>query len=97
MENILFGCFIINIFNAFESGIIYILIRKLKNKNESNVKEIKNSLLTRLSLINYIFIDYYEKNTVNQKIEYLKKFDNFYRVIMIIFFAGYIGSLVPIS
>lgn len=95
MEKILFGCFIINIFNAFESGIIFVLIKKLKNKNELNFKNIKNSLLKRISIINYVFVDYYEKNTVNKKIEYLKNFDNFYRAFMIIFFAGYIGSLVP--
>ena len=94
MEKILFGCFIINIFNAFESGIIFVLIKKLKNKLELNTKEVKNNLLTNISLINYIFVDYYEKNTVNKKIEYLKNFDNFYRVFMILFFAGYIGSLV---
>ena len=94
MEKILFGCFIINIFNAFESGIIFVLIKKLKSKLELNTKEVKNNLLTNISLIKYIFVDYYEKNTVNKKIEYLKNFDNFYRVFMILFFAGYIGSLV---
>ena len=70
------------------------MIKKLKSKLELNTKEVKNSLLTNISLINYIFIDYH-KNTINKKIEYINKFDNFYRGFMIIFFAGYIGSLVP--
>ena len=94
MENILFGCFIINIFNAFESGILFVLIKKFKNKKDAFVKQIKNNELSKFTIINFVFVIYYDKNSINKYITYFNNFDNFYRGIMILFFACYIGTLI---
>jgi hypothetical protein len=95
MEKILFSCFVISIINAFESGIIYNLIKKFKPKYQVERKNVKNTDLTEKTLINYVFNTYYDKNTNNDIIRKLNNFDNYYRCIMVLFFAIYMGVLIP--
>lgn len=95
MEKILFSCFVINILNAFESGVLFNLIKKLKDKYEVEKKQVKNKDLENKTLINYVFNTYYDKNTKNEIIIKLNKIDNIYRGIMVLFFAIYMGAIIP--
>jgi hypothetical protein len=94
MEKILFSCFVITIINAFESGILFTLITKLKKKNKGEIKQVKNPELSNKTIINYIFQTYYETEESNTIIERINRFDNYYRGIMVLFFAIYTGALI---
>ena len=97
MEKILLGCFVITILNAFESAVLYLLIIVFKNKNHKFVKTIFNKELLKYNILNNIGKKYYDLNLSNDIINIIHYFDIFYRSVLIVFFAIYMGLLIENS
>ena len=94
MEKVLLSCFIITILNAFESGILYILIIKSRPKKIPFIKTIYDDEFKKMNIISFFEKKYYDLTISNNIIYYIHNFDNLYRFVIIIFFTIYTSILI---